>query len=56
MAKLVLSLNGTVLGNYFLEKDRFVIGRRPTCDIQITDQGASKEHAVILTVGNDQII
>lgn len=56
MAKLVLSLNGTVLGNYFLEKDRFVIGRRPTCDIQINDQGASKEHAVILTVGNDQII
>ena len=56
MAKLVLSLNGTVLGNYFLEKDRFIIGRRPTCDIQINDQGASKEHAVILTVGNDQII
>ena len=56
MAKLVLSLNGTVLGNFFLEKDRFVIGRRPTCDIQINDQGASKEHAVVLTVGNDQII
>lgn len=56
MAKMVLSLNGTVLGSFFLEKDRFVIGRRPTCDIQINDQGASKEHAVILTVGNDQII
>lgn len=56
MAKLVLSLNGTVLGNYFLEKDRFVIGRRPTCDIQVNDQGVSKEHAVILTVGNDQIL
>jgi hypothetical protein len=56
MAKLVLSLNGTVLGNYFLEKDRFVIGRRPTCDIQINDQGVSKEHTVILTVGNDQIL
>lgn len=56
MAKLVLSLNGTVLGSFFLEKDRFVIGRRPNCDIQVNDQGASKEHAVILTVGNDQII
>jgi hypothetical protein len=56
MAKLVLSLNGTVLGNYFLEKDRFVIGRRASCDIQITDQGVSKEHAVILTLGNDQIL
>jgi len=56
MAKLVLSLNGTVLGNYFLEKERFSIGRKTTCDIQINDQGVSKEHAVILSVGNDQIL
>lgn len=56
MAKLVLSLNGSVLGNYFLEKERFSIGRKPACDIQINDQGVSKEHAVILTVGNDQIL
>ena len=56
MAKLVLSLNGSVLGNYFLEKERFSIGRKPSCDIQINDQGVSKEHAVILTMGNDQIL
>ena len=56
MAKLVLSMNGSVLGNYFLEKERFAIGRKPTCDIQINDQGVSKEHAIILTVGNDQIL
>ena len=56
MAKLVLSMNGSVLGNYFLEKERFSIGRKPTCDIHINDQGVSKEHAVILTVGNDQIL
>ena len=56
MAKLVLSMNGSVMGNYFLEKERFSIGRKPTCDIQINDQGVSKEHAVILTVGNDQIL
>lgn len=56
MAKLVLSMNGSVLGNYFLEKERFSFGRKPSCDIQINDQGVSKEHAVILTVGNDQIL
>ncbi len=56
MAKLVLSLNGTVIGNYFLEKERFSIGRKPSCDIQINDQGVSKEHVVILTVGNDHIL
>ncbi len=56
MAKLVLSMNGSVLGNYFLEKERFSFGRKSTCDIHINDQGVSKEHAVILTVGNDQIL
>ena len=56
MAKLVLSMNGSVLGNYFLEKERFTFGRKPTCDIHINDQGVSKEHAVILTLGNDQIL
>jgi hypothetical protein len=56
MAKLVLSLNGSVLGNYFLEKERFTIGRKAACDVQINDQGVSKEHAVILSVGNDQIL
>lgn len=56
MAKLTISLNGSVLGNYFLEKERFVIGRRPSCDVQINDQGISKEHIAILTVGNDQIV
>lgn len=56
MAKITISLNGAVLGNYFLEKERFVIGRRPTCDVQINDQGISKEHMAILTVGNDQIV
>lgn len=56
MAKLVLSMNGSVLGNYFLEKERFTFGRKASCDIQINDQGVSKEHAVILTVGNDQIL
>lgn len=56
MAKLILSLNGSVLGNYFLDKERFTIGRKPNNDLQIDDAGVSKEHAVIITVGNDQIL
>jgi pSer/pThr/pTyr-binding forkhead associated (FHA) protein len=56
MAKLILSLDGAVLGNYFLDKDRFTIGRKPSNDIQIDDAGVSKEHAVVTTVGNDQIL
>lgn len=56
MAKLVISLNGEVLGHYFLDKDRFTIGRKPTNDLQLDADGVSKEHAAIATVGNDQIL
>jgi hypothetical protein len=56
MAKLVISLNGDVLGHYFLDQDRFTIGRRPTNDLQLDADGVSKEHAAIATVGNDQIL
>ena len=56
MAKLVLSLDGDVLGYHFLEKARFGIGRKPHNEMQIDDSSVSKEHATILTVGNDQIL
>lgn len=56
MAKLVLSLDGAVIGSHFLEKERLTIGRKQECDIRIDDQGVSKEHAAIVTVGNDQIL
>jgi hypothetical protein len=56
MAKLVLTLDGDVLGYHFLDQARFSIGRKPHCDMQIDDSSVSKEHAVILTVGNDQIL
>jgi predicted component of type VI protein secretion system len=56
MAKLVLSLDGDVLGYHFLEKGRFGIGRKAHNEMQIDDSSVSKEHAAILTVGNDQIL
>ncbi len=56
MAKLVLSLDGDVLGYHFLEKAHFGIGRKPHNELQIDDSSVSKEHATILTVGNDQIL
>lgn len=56
MAKLILSLDGDILGHHFLDNDRFSIGRKPHNNLQIDDSSVSKEHAVILTVGNDQIL
>jgi pSer/pThr/pTyr-binding forkhead associated (FHA) protein len=55
MAKLVVILNGTMVGNHFIDKGRITIGRRSGNDIHLDDLGVSKEHAVIQTVGNDHI-
>lgn len=55
MAKLVVTLKGAVVGNHFIDKARITIGRRTGSDIHLDDPGVSKEHAVILTVGNDHI-
>lgn len=56
MAKLVLSLGGDILGHHFLEQGRFSIGRKDHNNLQIDDPSVSKEHAAILSVGNDQIL
>ncbi|MBU1690858.1 MAG: FHA domain-containing protein [Gammaproteobacteria bacterium] len=55
MAKLVVTLNGAMVGNYFIDKGRITIGRRSGNDIYLDDPSVSKEHAVIQTVGNDHI-
>jgi pSer/pThr/pTyr-binding forkhead associated (FHA) protein len=56
MAKLVLSSGGTVLHQYFIDKDRLTIGRDEHNQIVIDDPAISREHASITTVGNDQIL
>ena len=55
MAKLTLSLNGTLLNQYFIDKDCISIGRDTTNDIVISDAQLSREHARIVTVGEDHI-
>ena len=56
MAKLVVSFAGAVQGHYFLDKDRFTIGRKSDSDIFLDDPGISKVHASIVTIGNDQVL
>lgn len=56
MAKLVLSLNGTVLQQRFIDQPCLSIGRGAENDIIINDAQLSREHARIVTVGEDQII
>lgn len=55
MAKLILSSGGSVLNQYFIDKERLSIGRED-CDIAIDDPAVSRTHAAIITIGNDQIV
>src|SRR5213592_3484394 len=56
MAKLILSVDGQVLKEYALSKERTLIGRKPHNDIQIDNLAVSGEHAAILTILNDSFI
>lgn len=56
MAKLVLTKDGEVAGHYFLDAERFIIGREPSSDLCIDSPKVSKRHAAVTTTGNDQIV
>ena len=56
MAKLILSMDGLVLKEIPLTKERTTIGRKPHNDIQIDNLAISGEHAVVITILNDSFL
>jgi len=56
MAKLILSMDGLVLKEIPLTKERTTIGRKPHNDIQIDNLAVSGEHAVSVTIRNDSCL
>ena len=56
MAKLILSMETTVLKEIPLNKERTTIGRKPHNDIQIDNLAISGEHAVVITILNDSFL
>ena len=56
MAKLILSMDGLVLKDIPLNKERMTIGRKPHNDIQIDNLAISGEHAVIVSILNDSFL
>ena len=56
MAKLILSMDGLVLKEIGLNKERLTIGRKPHNDIQIDNLAISGEHAVVVTILNDSFL
>lgn len=56
MAKLILSMDGLVLKEIALTKERTTIGRKPHNDIQIDNLAISGEHAAIVTILSDSFL
>jgi pSer/pThr/pTyr-binding forkhead associated (FHA) protein len=56
MGKLILSLDGQVLKEYEVNKERMTIGRKPHNDVQIDNLAVSGEHAMIMTILNDSFL
>ena len=55
-AKLILSMDGLVLKEVPLDKERMSIGRKPHNDIQIDNLAISGEHASVVTILNDSFL
>ncbi len=56
MGKLVVSLDGVVIKEVQITKDKTTLGRRPYNDIVIDNLAVSGEHAALQMVGNDVFI
>lgn len=56
MGKLVVSLDGVVIKEVQITKDKTTLGRRPYNDIVIDNLAVSGEHAVLQMVGGDVFI
>jgi len=56
MAKLILSLDGSVIREIPLNKDRVTIGRKPQNNIPIENLAVSGEHACIVTILDDSFL
>src|SRR5512134_2808273 len=55
-AKLILSMDGLVLKEIALSKERTTLGRKPDNDIHIDNLAVSGHHAVIVTILNDSFL
>ena len=56
MAKLIISVDGQVLDEVELVKERTTIGRKPHNDVRIENLAVSGEHAAIVSIANDCIL
>jgi pSer/pThr/pTyr-binding forkhead associated (FHA) protein len=56
MARLVLSLDGQVMAEFNMNKERYTIGRLPDNDIRIDNAAVSGHHSLIINILNDSFL
>ncbi len=56
MARLILSLDGQVMAEYNMTKERYTIGRLPDNDVRIDNPAVSGHHSLIINILNDSFL
>ena len=56
MARLILSLDGQVLAEYNMMKERYTVGRLPDNDVRIDNATVSGHHSLIINILNDSFL
>ncbi len=56
MARLILSLDGQMMAEYNMNKERYTIGRLPDNDIRIDNAAVSGHHSLIINILNDSFL
>src|SRR4029078_5001677 len=56
MARLILSLEGSVMAEYKMNKERYTIGRLPDNDIRIDNPAVSGHYSLIINILNDSFL
>ncbi len=56
MARLVLSLDGQVMAEYNMTRERYTIGRLPDNDVRIDNPAVSGHHSLIINILNDSFL
>ena len=56
MARLILSLDGQVLAEYNMNKERYTMGRLPDNDVRVDNAAVSGHHALVINILNDSFL
>ncbi len=56
MARLILSLDGQVMAEYNMTKERYTVGRLPDNDVRIDNAAVSGHHGLIINILNDSFL